>query len=125
MRKKEHIHYWLCEPPNGEFSTAVCKYCGDETKFRNSPKHITMWSRKTKLPKGHGLTKTQLEKEMVERGEDMISLPRTLESDSTKRANREKEQAARANLALYQQNKRRKRNAKSRKETKQSSANGT
>lgn len=94
MRKKEHIHHWLCEPPNGEFSTAVCKYCGDETKFRNSPKPFTMWSRRTKLPKGHGLTKTQLKKEMKERGEDMTSLPRTLESDKNRRERNAKQSSA-------------------------------
>ena len=84
MTTKEHIHYWMCEPPNGVFASAVCKYCGEETKFRNSPEHITAWSRRANMKKGHGLTKTQLEDALEKKGDKMPDFPRTLESDAAK-----------------------------------------
>lgn len=30
------IHHWLCEPPNGPTSRAVCRLCGAEREFRNA-----------------------------------------------------------------------------------------
>jgi hypothetical protein len=75
----------MCEPPNGEYSEAKCKYCGQVTKFPNSPKHITAWNRRASLEKGHGLSKTQLKKELAKKGEQMPDFHRELESESTKK----------------------------------------
>jgi hypothetical protein len=93
MSEKEHVHHWLCEPPSGVYSEAKCKYCGEETKFRNSPKHVTAWSRRAKMEKGHGLTKTQLEKELAKKGEKMPDFPRVLESDITKKEREDAKQS--------------------------------
>jgi hypothetical protein len=80
----------MCEPPNGEWAAAVCKHCGEETKFRNSPEHTTSWTRRASLKKGHGLSKSQLEKELAKKGEKMPDFPRVLETD---RAKKERENA--------------------------------
>ena len=88
MTTKEHIHYWLCEPPNGEFSVAVCKHCKEETKFRNSPERINTWNSsfsKANGGKGHGMSKEQLTKKTLADGREMPDLPRTLESARTKK----------------------------------------
>jgi len=29
-------HYWVYEPPNGEYSKAVCKLCGAKTNGKNA-----------------------------------------------------------------------------------------
>ena len=87
MSTNEHIHYWVCEPPNGVFSKAVCKYCKEETKFRNSPVHTTAWSRRTNIQKGHGLSKDQLEKELERKGEKIPNFPRELENKECHEAN--------------------------------------
>ena len=31
------VHHWLIDPPKGEASSAVCKYCGQRRDFLNSP----------------------------------------------------------------------------------------
>jgi hypothetical protein len=94
MTTKEHVHHWMCEPPNGVFATAVCKHCGEETKFRNSPKHVTSWDRRASLKKGHGLTKTQLENELEKKGEKMPDFPRVFESDTSKKERSDAKQIA-------------------------------
>jgi|TARA_R110000737_G_scaffold46176_1_gene66193 hypothetical protein len=85
MTTKEHIHHWLCEPPNGEWAAAVCKHCGEESKFRNSPEHVTAWQRRANIEKGHGLSKSQLKTALDKKGELMPDYPRELENDITKK----------------------------------------
>ena len=31
------IHYWMVEPPNGPVSKGICKLCGTEKEYYNSP----------------------------------------------------------------------------------------
>ena len=38
----ECCHYWLIESPDGPTSRGVCKYCGAEKDFPNSPPRFTL-----------------------------------------------------------------------------------
>ena len=76
---KKCSHFWVCEPPNGEFSDAKCKKCGDETQFRNSFERKKWgWNgamHRNNGGKGHGLTKEQLEKKLSDDGVKLDPIP--------------------------------------------------
>ena len=38
------IHYWVIEPPTGPTSKGICKRCGSEREFVNSPQDVSFTS---------------------------------------------------------------------------------
>lgn len=50
--RRECVHHWLIEPPEGPVSTGVCRKCGARQEFENFSPYST-WDNETTASSGH------------------------------------------------------------------------